>query len=153
DLARERLLTLEVAAERLQVSKTTVYGWITRGASGVKLEAAKVGGRWRTSEEAVQRFSDRLTGEQQPQPAPPHEPSAPLAPAPRTPREQERHQRWVEEQLDDLFGVRKCESCRARIVAPQGAIPKGERVWCPRCLVKRRGVTLGQRLRAFRWAA
>ena len=33
DLARERLLTLEAAAERLQVSRAPVYAWITRGAS------------------------------------------------------------------------------------------------------------------------
>jgi excisionase family DNA binding protein len=153
DLARERLLTLQVAAERLQVSRATVYGWIYRGASGVKLEAAKVGGHWRTSEEALQRFSDRLTGEQQPQPAATHQPQSPLTPPPRTSRQQEQHQKRVEDQLDEIFGAHKCETCRARIVSPSGAIPKNERVWCPQCLVKRRNATVGNRLRAFRWAA
>jgi predicted site-specific integrase-resolvase len=61
DLTSETLLTLEAAADKLQVSKATLHWWITYGTKGIRLEAAKLGGRWRTSEEAIQRLSDRLT--------------------------------------------------------------------------------------------
>ena len=54
DLATETLLTIEKAAQRLLVSKATLQRWITKGSNGVRLEAAKVGGRWGTSEEAIQ---------------------------------------------------------------------------------------------------
>ena len=90
----------------------------------MKLEAAKVGGRWRTSEEVLQRFSDLLTGEQQAQSAPRHQPHSSFASPPRTPRQREEHQQWVEDQLDEIFGIRKCATCRAKIVAPPRAIPK-----------------------------
>jgi hypothetical protein len=39
----------------------TVHRWILRGVGGVHLEAVKLGGRWATSVEAVDRFIDRLT--------------------------------------------------------------------------------------------
>jgi transcriptional regulator with XRE-family HTH domain len=32
-------------------------------------------------------------------------------------------------------------------------MPKGERVWCRECVVKRPSASLGQRLRTFRWFA
>jgi len=65
DLAAETLLTLEEAGARLLVSKATLYRWITQGSKGIKLDAVKVGDRWRTSEEALQRFSDSLTPKQE----------------------------------------------------------------------------------------
>jgi excisionase family DNA binding protein len=145
DLAHETLLNLEQAAERLIVHKTTLYRWITQGSKGVKLEAARVGGRWRTSEEALQRFSERLTGDQ--------ERSTPAPPPIRTLRQQQRHQELVQQELDEIFGKRRCETCRAEIVAPTGTIPRHEKVWCPQCLIKRRSATLGRRIRTFRWAA
>lgn len=145
DLAVETLLTLEQAGERLLVSKATLYRWITVGMKGVKLEAARVGGRWRTSEEALQRFSDCLTPNQEPSHA-----SASSLP---TLKERRRHSEEVERSIDEIFGIRRCEACRAEIVAPKRAIPKGQKVWCPACLVKRKSATLGQRIRTFRWAA
>jgi excisionase family DNA binding protein len=145
DLATERLLTLEQAGERLMVSKATLYRWITQGSRGIRLEAVRVGGRWRTSEEALQRFGDYLTPDQGPAPPP--------GAAPSTPGQRRRHQEWVEEQLDAILGPRRCETCRAPINAPKGAIPKGEPVWCPQCLIKRRSAPLGQRIRTFRWVA
>jgi len=146
DLAAETLLTLEGACERLLVSKATLYRWITQGSKGVKLEAVKVGNRWRTSEEALQRISDCLTPNQESSPS--HR--APIL----TPRQRQRHQECVEEQLDSiLWGTRRCETCRAAIEAPKGVIPKNERVWCPTCLIKRKSATLGHRIRTFRWAA
>ena len=70
DLATETLLTLEDAAERLLVSNCPVTRWVTRGSKGAKLEALRVGGLWRTSVEALQRFADASTPAQQSDPAP-----------------------------------------------------------------------------------
>lgn len=145
DLAVETLLTLEQAGERLLVSKATLYRWITVGTKGIKLEAARVGGRWRTSEEALQRFSDCLTPKEEPN-------HASAMPQP-TLKERRRHSEEVERTMDEIFGIRRCESCRAEIAAPKGAISKDQKVWCPGCLVKRKSATLGQRIRTFRWAA
>lgn len=145
DLAVEILLTLDQAGERLLVSTATIYRWITQGSRGVRLEAAKVGGRWRTSEEAIQRFSDRLT--------PKHE-SMPSHPTPVSmSKQRQRRLERVDQRLDEMLGIRRCEACRTEIKAPNGAIPKHERVWCPRCLIKRKSASLGCRIRTFRWGA
>jgi|GEM_PF-2379322 len=145
DLAAETLLTLEKAAERLQVSKATLHRWITYGTKGIRLEAAKLGGRWRTSEEAIQRFSNRLTPNRESTISPP-------TPAP-TSRERQRHLERVDQELDELFGTRRCETCKSVIEPPKGANARGERLWCPKCQVKRNSATIGQRIRTFRWAA
>jgi excisionase family DNA binding protein len=144
DLSRERLLTLEAAADLLRVSQATVYRWIRSGTGGVRLEAAKVGAHWRTSEEAIQRFSDTLTGED----AVP----SPVPERPRTAPQRQRASERAARQLDDMFGVRRCETCDEVIAPPPGGLPKDERLWCPRCIVKRRSATLEQRIRSFRWA-
>lgn len=39
---------------------TTIYRWATRGVSGVRLESLRVGGRFYTSSEAIDRFLGRL---------------------------------------------------------------------------------------------
>jgi len=39
----------------------TVVRWKDRGLRGVKLEAVRLGGRWVTSREALERFVERLT--------------------------------------------------------------------------------------------
>ncbi len=145
DLAVETLLTLDQAGERLLVSTATIYRWIAQGSKGVRLEAAKVEGRWRTSAEAIQRFSDRLT--------PNHEstPSQRI-PVP-TSKQRQRELEPVDRHLDEVLGIRRCETCRTEIVAPNGVIPKHERLWCTNCLVKRKSASLGRRIRTFRWAA
>src|SRR2546430_8408286 len=48
---------------------STLLRWITAGAKGptgevVRLEAVRLGGRWMTSREALQRFAERLTPRQ-----------------------------------------------------------------------------------------
>lgn len=65
NLASESLLSWEQAGEQLQVSKATLHRWITSGVKGIRLEAVRVGGLWRTSAEAIQRFSEDLTPEQE----------------------------------------------------------------------------------------
>jgi hypothetical protein len=42
----------------------TLHAWIKRGVRGVRLEAVRVGGQWRTSAEALQRFYDALNPRQ-----------------------------------------------------------------------------------------
>lgn len=47
--------------KRLHIS--AVYRWTLRGVKGVRLETVKIGGTAYTSREAIQRFSERLSGE------------------------------------------------------------------------------------------
>jgi hypothetical protein len=145
DLAAETLLTLEQAGETLMVSKASPYRWITQGTKGVSLEAVSAGGHRRTSVEALQRFSDALTPNQESIHS-----SRPCIP---TSRQRQRHLEEVRQRVDEILGGRYCETCLVAIVAPQCIIPKNEKVWCPYCLIKRRSATLGQRIRTFRWAA
>lgn len=73
DLTSESLLTLPEAAKRLPRGRrgrpmhmSAVLRWVLTGVPApdgqrVRLEAARVGGRWLTSAEALQRFAERLT--------------------------------------------------------------------------------------------
>jgi transposase len=62
DLKREKLsLTRPEVARRLACHIDTVTAYIERGHDGVRLEARRVGGRWKTSPEALDRFLDELT--------------------------------------------------------------------------------------------
>lgn len=55
-----RLLPPRPNGKRLHIS--AVYRWTLRGIKGIRLETVKVGGSTYTSREALQRFSERLTG-------------------------------------------------------------------------------------------
>ena len=55
-----RLLPPRPNGKRLHIS--SVYRWTLRGVKGVRLETVKIGGTAYTSREAIQRFSERLTG-------------------------------------------------------------------------------------------
>lgn len=55
-----RHLPVRPNGKRLHIS--AVYRWTMRGVQGVRLETVKVGGSTYTSREALQRFSERLTG-------------------------------------------------------------------------------------------
>jgi hypothetical protein len=82
DLSAETLLSLSQAAKRLPplrtdrpVSPATVWRWIikgTRRADGivVRLEACKIGSRYVTSVEALDRYVQGLNGTYKMQPAP-----------------------------------------------------------------------------------
>ena len=90
-LLAEKLIGLYEAARRLPpgrggrpVSFSCVLRWITTGIPGpdgkrVKLEAARLGGRWLTSEEALARWAERLTPRLDGEPA-----LAPRSPAKRS---------------------------------------------------------------------
>lgn len=80
DVARNKLLRLREVAQHFEVSYQTALKWVVSG----KLEATRVGGSWRTTEEAIRAFSeqstreefDRLRGVNPPAPEPPRKPSA-----------------------------------------------------------------------------
>ncbi len=73
DLQNETTISLSAAARFLPtgrrgrpVSLSCVLRWVLTGAAGpsgqrVRLEAVRLGGRWITSREALQRFAERLT--------------------------------------------------------------------------------------------
>jgi hypothetical protein len=73
DLASESTLSLVQAARLLPpgrggrpVTLSCILRWVLKGAPGpngtrVKLEALRLGGRWLTSREALQRFAEALT--------------------------------------------------------------------------------------------
>jgi hypothetical protein len=49
------------------VHPSTLHRWRSPGINGIALECLKVGGVWHTSEEALQRFFERLTAAQAPE--------------------------------------------------------------------------------------
>jgi Protein of unknown function (DUF1580) len=73
DLQTEKTMSLAEAIRLLPPGRTgkpirlgTLLRWISEGSRGpggelVKLEAVRLGGRWLTSREALQRFVERLT--------------------------------------------------------------------------------------------
>lgn len=61
DTANEKLIPISAVMERLGIAFTTVWRWMRYGNNGVVLAARKIGGRWYTSEEALQRFCDQST--------------------------------------------------------------------------------------------
>jgi hypothetical protein len=81
DLATKSLLSLAQAAKILPAGRNgkkahpaTIFRWIAKGAKDpdgqlVRLDGLRVGGRWLTSKEALQRFAERLTPELDRQPA------------------------------------------------------------------------------------
>jgi hypothetical protein len=82
NLTTEAALSLAAAAKLLPPARngrrchlSTILRWVLRGAKApdgtiVRLEACRVGSRWLTSREALQRFSERLTPRLDTQPAP-----------------------------------------------------------------------------------
>jgi hypothetical protein len=65
DLKHDELLSLAKAREWIGdrtgslPSRMSIYTWIHKGIKGVKLEAAKIGGKIYTSVEALERFANR----------------------------------------------------------------------------------------------
>lgn len=145
DIASEKLITIEHAAVKLLVSKFTIVRWITHGAKGIKLEAIKFGGHWRTIEEALQRFGERSTPSQQRLPS-----------VIETRRESARAQRAAEEsaeRLRILLGLRRCDACHVSLDFGHIQVPRESKDWCPKCLVQRKGVPIGRRILVFRASA
>jgi hypothetical protein len=80
--AAAKLLPAHRGAGR--ASPSTLWRWIVSGAKAsdgavVKLEAARVGGRWLTSREALARFAARLTPASPDTSSPAPKPRAPAA--------------------------------------------------------------------------
>src|SRR5262245_5802633 len=104
DLSTESALSLTQAARLLPpgrggrpVTLSCVLRWVLTGARGpsgerIRLEAVRVGGRWLTTREALQRFAEALTPR----------PDAPPAPAPRTAGQRARAAEKAGKQLEKL---------------------------------------------------
>jgi hypothetical protein len=83
DFETEKLISLAEAAKLIPPARrgkkthlSTVLRWILQGADGVRLEGVRLGGRWMTSRQALQRFADRLTPDlETPQRNPPRSPT------------------------------------------------------------------------------
>ena len=131
DISSEKLLTLAQAAEKLLESKASITRWIIHGTHGVRLEAMKFGAYWRTSEEALKRFGQSQT----PQNEANYSPSSTGKSVHRTSMRRQREIDQVIEELDEAMGVRKCEYCRKELDAGYVPLPKDEKLWCPQCLV------------------
>lgn len=103
DVFSEKVVSLKEAVRMLPrkghtntLHFSTIYRWIMRGLKTkdglvVRLETIKVGGTLCTSQEALQRFFDRLSGD-----------TAVVAPPSFTKRQRERHLDKVEEELRKL---------------------------------------------------
>jgi len=89
DLQTEQTITLTEAARRVPAARngkrthlSTILRWILQGAKGpsgarVKLEGIRLGNRWMTSCEALQRFAEALTPNLASEgPRPPRSPAA-----------------------------------------------------------------------------
>lgn len=70
DLSVETVVSLDDAAKHLPrrregklVHLGTLYRWISHGVKGQKLECIRIGGSTCTSLQALQRFCDRLSGD------------------------------------------------------------------------------------------
>lgn len=106
----EKLLSLSALAARLPghrgkptVNPSTIFRWITRGvrtAGGevVRLEAVRLGTSWRTSLEAITRFSAKLTCASLASGAPPD-------PRPPTPKQRSRAATCASGRVDTILGT------------------------------------------------
>jgi hypothetical protein len=104
DLSQEKPIPLEEATSLIPPARrgrrthfSTIVRWIKNGVlnpSGerVHLEAIRLGGRWMTSREALQRFAERLT------PAT----DTPLPPAPRTTTARQRQSERAARELEKI---------------------------------------------------
>ncbi len=68
----EHLMSFSAAAKSLpgRPNIATLWRWRTHGVRGVKLETILVGGRRYTSQEALERFSERITAAANGEPSP-----------------------------------------------------------------------------------
>ncbi|HMF11675.1 MAG TPA: DUF1580 domain-containing protein [Gemmataceae bacterium] len=67
DISKD-LITLDEAARLLpagrrgrRVNFSTLFRWVATGLRGIRLEAVRIGGRFYTTQAALQRFAERLT--------------------------------------------------------------------------------------------
>lgn len=127
DVSTEKLLTLDQAAEILQVAKATVTAWINRGTHGIRLEAMKFGAHWRTSEEAIQRFGDRQT--------PSFNVDSSHVLHQRKLKSAERVHERAMKKLEYELGDRKSATCKYEIDIGHVTIPRDTKLYYPACIV------------------
>jgi hypothetical protein len=84
DLKAETPLSLAQAARLVPPTRldkpvhvSTIVRWILHGVRGVRLGAVRIGGRWVTSREALERFSAALTAQHDASLIPPNQAARP----------------------------------------------------------------------------
>ena len=91
-LNTERICTFTEATKALpklngrRPHPSTIWRWARKGVKGVRLESRRIGGRFVTSQEALERFAERLADVA----IPDHHPEAPPAPKARSNRQRQR---------------------------------------------------------------
>jgi hypothetical protein len=107
----ERLYSFSAIATKIpghrnnsHVNSSTVFRWATKGVrvgdAVIKLEACRLGSAWKTSLEAVARFSARLTAA-----AIPADTTGPTAPPAPTPAQRTRAAKVASTKADMIFGT------------------------------------------------
>jgi len=105
DLEKDTLLTVAQAAAYLKERTGTkphvsaIYRWMMAKPGKPKLEWIRIGGRRYTSVEALQRFADAPTQDE--------ELGKPATRQPRTTRQQEREQEKARRQVDEILGRKR----------------------------------------------
>jgi DNA-binding XRE family transcriptional regulator len=157
EIANGQDMSLQEAARILPSSRSgvrahfsTIFRWVLKGVKlpdgqNVKLEAARLGGKWVTTKAALMRFMAAQTPN-------PDQPS-PLRHV-RTPTQRQRHLERVERELDEkLWGYKHCKVCDAKVKPRQDAIEHRSGIFCTACLLKQPDATFAQRLKACRMNA
>ncbi len=92
------------AEDSRPIHVSTLYRWSSKGVRGVRLEAVGIGGKRVTSKEALQRFFDRLAGQddQSPPRSRQASPAAHLPTAPSDRRARARRVAAAEKELEKL---------------------------------------------------
>ena len=104
DVSKEKLLTIREVPRRLpprptgrRVHISAVYRWLGRGLGGVRLEWTKLGNTRYTSEEALQRFADKLAQSDH----------AAWVSQPLTPRKRQKQADQAARDVDSILAARK----------------------------------------------
>ncbi len=63
DITREKMRTISEAAKVFPGNPAicTIWRWGSKGINGIRLDTLKCGGKWFTSDEAIERFIERCT--------------------------------------------------------------------------------------------
>lgn len=105
----EQLFSFSTLAKKLpghrsntHLNAATIFRWATRGvrtSAGVvvRLEAIRLGSSWKSSLEAVSRFTEKLTSASLPSGAHPAQPAA-------TPKQRSRDAARAKSRADEIFG-------------------------------------------------
>ncbi|OAI40492.1 hypothetical protein AYO40_00735 [Planctomycetaceae bacterium SCGC AG-212-D15] len=122
------------------ILRWVVNGVKVPGVGRVKLEAARLGGKWVTTKAALMRFMAAQT---------PNLEELKQLPKIRTPAQRQRAAEEAGRRLDEWFGLKRCKVCDDAVPKAK-AIPHRRSFFCETCLLKQPDATFAQRLKASR---